>query len=87
MPDPRKPAPPSDESDSVAGDTLKDVASAYTGDGYTVAEGDTLERIAQRHYGDAAAVDRIVEANREVLDGDGEGALEPGLVLVLPRGG
>ena len=55
-----------------------------TGDFYIVKEGDSLWRIAQDLLGNGAQFPRILEANRDVLSGDGSN-LDPGTRLRIPR--
>jgi nucleoid-associated protein YgaU len=50
---------------------------------YTVQEGDSLSRIAARFYGDAAAYNRIFEANRDKLSDPNK--VRTGVELVIPQ--
>ena len=49
---------------------------------YVVREGDTIEAISGSFFGDSEGGSAILEANRDLLDADGN--IFPGLVLIIP---
>lgn len=79
----------SSESRSVSRSTESSVretqgASSARPSTYVVKKGDTLTKIARKYYGDEKAWQRIMRANRDILNRDGSN-LKVGMELRLPE--
>jgi len=72
-----KPASPAASNTSRSG-------AVNPASGYTVASGDTLESISRKLYGSAGMIDKLYEANRNLIGAD-ENVLKIGWVLKLPE--
>jgi nucleoid-associated protein YgaU len=80
-PAPQPPAAPAEQvrSGQETSAALKPVKATRF---HIVREGETLSSIAARYYGNAAAVRKLIEANREtVKDPD---RIRPGIKIIIP---
>jgi polar amino acid transport system substrate-binding protein len=76
---------PAGQAASTAPDAAEpEPAAGQTTASYVVQSGDSLSKIARDFLGDAAAWQRIYEANRDVI-GDDPGRLRVGMTLEIPQ--
>ncbi len=59
-------------------------APAPSGNSYLVKDGDSLWRIAEKTLGRGSEFQKILDANRDILSGNGDD-LQPGMTLRIPR--
>lgn len=69
--------------EKVNADALQAPAQQEKVEYYIIQSGDTLSKIAQHYYGDAAAYNRIFEANREVIEDPNK--IFPGQKIRIPN--